>query len=470
MRCVTVPEPARHTGPGRPLISVNPATEEVLAEHRPYDDAQIERALERSTNAARQWAGTALADRTAALTSLADLIDQRCGRLARLVTTEMGKRLSEARGEAAKCASVCRYYAQEAAEFLADEPIETDARCSFVAYQPLGSVLAVMPWNFPLWQVFRCAVPALTAGNAVLLKHASNVSLCALALADLFIDAGFPPGVFQTLLVGSDRVAALVRDPRIHAVSLTGSTAAGRATAEIAGAALKPTVLELGGSDAFVVLNDADLDDAVANAITSRFQNAGQSCIAAKRFIVEDAVADRFVEAFTAAVQRLQPGDPLDDATTLAPMARRALRDEIHTQVEKALSAGARALTGCRPADRRGFYYEPSIIEDVTPGTQAHDEELFGPVAVVMRASNEASALVLANATSFGLGGSVWTRDAERGERFARRLACGSAFVNGVVKSDPRLPFGGIKTSGLGRELSRHGLHEFVNVKTIWQA
>jgi len=452
------------------LISVNPATEELLAERQPHDDSEIERALECSANAARAWGSTALSDRTAALIALADLIDHRCDRLARLVTTEMGKRLSEARDEAEKCAAVCRYYATAAAGFLADEPIDTDATRSFVAYQPLGSVLAVMPWNFPLWQVFRCAVPALTAGNAVLLKHASNVSLCALALADLFLDAGLPRGVFQTLLVGSDRVAALIRDPRIHAISLTGSTAAGRATAELAGAALKPTVLELGGSDAFVVLGDADLDDAVANAVKSRFQNAGQSCIAAKRFIVEESVADRFVDSFTAAVECLQPGDPLDEATTLAPMARRALRDELHVQVERALSGGARTLTGCRPSARRGFFYEPSILEYTKPDRSAHDEELFGPVAVIMRAPNEAAALALANATPFGLGGSVWTRDAARGEGFARGLACGSAFVNGLVKSDPRLPFGGIKASGYGRELSRHGLHEFVNIKTIWRA
>jgi succinate-semialdehyde dehydrogenase/glutarate-semialdehyde dehydrogenase len=402
------------------------------------------------------------------LSAAAALLRERRDKLARLMTTEMGKLIGEARAEIDKCAWGCDFYAANAERFLADEPVETDAGRSLVAYQPLGAVLAVMPWNFPFWQVFRFAAPALAAGNVGLLKHASNVSLCALAIENIFGDAGFPQGAFTALLVDTERVADLVRDTRVRAVTLTGSEAAGRAVARSAGENLKKTVLELGGSDPFIVLDDADLELTVEHAVRSRFQNAGQSCIAAKRFIVAPAVADEFLERFRKAVAALRPGDPLDESSTLAPMARGDLRDDLHGQVRDALERGATPVTGCEPLSGNGYFYCPSILDGVKPDMRAYAEELFGPVATVIRARDEQDALAIANESEFGLGGSVWTRDPQRGERLARGLECGAAFVNGLVKSDPRLPFGGVKRSGYGRELSWHGIHEFVNVKTVW--
>jgi succinate-semialdehyde dehydrogenase/glutarate-semialdehyde dehydrogenase len=325
-----------------------------------------------------------------------------------------------------------------------------------------------MPWNFPFWQVFRCAAPAIAAGNPVLLKHASNVPRCALEIERLFEDAGAPDGVFSTLLIDARRAEAVVADPRVRGVSLTGSDAAGRRVASIAGENLKRTVLELGGSDAFVVLEDADLDEAVATAVRSRFMNAGQSCIAAKRFIVVDAIAEAFVARLRTAIEALAPGDPLDPKTTLAPLARADLRDTLHEQVLASLDAGARLILGGQPLDRPGWFYAATLLDAVGPGMPAYDDELFGPVAAVLHAADEDEALEIVNDTRFGLGGSVWTRDSARGERFARRMACGCAFVNGLVKSDPRLPFGGIKESGYGRELGALGIHELVNTKTLW--
>jgi succinate-semialdehyde dehydrogenase/glutarate-semialdehyde dehydrogenase len=337
-----------------------------------------------------------------------------------------------------------------------------------VAWQPLGTVLAVMPWNFPFWQVFRFAAPALVAGNTGLLKHASNVPQCALAIEAIFTGAGIPAGVFRTLMIESSRVAAVIADPRVHAVTLTGSDTAGRQVAAAAGSHIKKSVLELGGSDPFIVLEDADLELAVEQAVTSRFLNTGQSCIAAKRFIVPEAIADEFVQRFREAVEDLAQGDPLDEANRLGPMAREDLRDDLHRQVEDSLAQGAVAVTGCRVPAGPGAYYPPSILDRVGPGMRAWREELFGPVASIIRVGNEAEAVRVANDTGFGLGGSVWTRDSARGERVARRLECGCAFVNGLVKSDPRLPFGGVKASGYGRELSRLGMREFLNAKTIW--
>jgi succinate-semialdehyde dehydrogenase/glutarate-semialdehyde dehydrogenase len=325
-----------------------------------------------------------------------------------------------------------------------------------------------MPWNFPFWQVLRCAVPALAAGNTVILKHAANVPQCALTIARLFEEAGFPAGVFQSVLATSEQVAGLIGDERIHAVSLTGSEGAGRRVAETAGRHLKKSVLELGGSDAFVVLDDADLDAALDFAVRSRCLNCGQSCIAAKRFVVVEARADEFVGGFRRRLEDLRPGDPLDQATTLAPMARADLRDDLHGQVSESLHRGAERVTGGRIVDRPGYFYAPTLLDRVRPGMPAFDDEVFGPVAALVRAVDEDQALELANASRFGLGGSVWTRDSRRGEAFARRMACGSAFVNGLVKSDPRLPFGGIKASGYGRELSLLGIREFVNAKTVW--
>jgi succinate-semialdehyde dehydrogenase/glutarate-semialdehyde dehydrogenase len=402
------------------------------------------------------------------LNRLAEVVRAEKEVLAQLVTLEMGKCIAESRAEVEKCAQGCEYYAAQAPQFLADEIIATDAGKSLVAYQPIGTVLAVMPWNFPLWQVFRFIAPTLAAGNTGLLKHASNVPQCALAIERLVRAAGFPEGVFRTLMIDAREVAEVIADPRVHAVTLTGSEPAGRSVAAAAGQHLKKSVLELGGSDAFVVLEDADLEHTVQQAVASRFLNCGQSCIAAKRFIVVEAIADDFVARFAEAVAALQPGDPADENTTLAPMARTDLRDELHAQVQFSIDAGAVRVIGGEPLAGPGAFYAATILDHVVPGMVAYEQELFGPVAAVIRVADEAAALATANDSRFGLGGSVWTQDTTRGEAFARQMQCGSAFVNGMVKSDPRLPFGGIKASGYGRELAQHGLREFVNAKTLW--
>ncbi|MEQ8660405.1 MAG: NAD-dependent succinate-semialdehyde dehydrogenase, partial [Gammaproteobacteria bacterium] len=430
----------------------------------------LDAAIGRAAAARKAWAAHPIEARCACLAHAADLLEARSDKLARLVTTEMGKLIGEARAEVAKCAWVCRYYAAEAAGFLADEAVATSAERSAVVCQPLGTVLAVMPWNFPLWQVFRAVVPALAAGNTVLLKHASNVSLCALAIADLLNEAGLPAGVFQVLLVDSSQVHDIIADDRVHGVTFTGSVEAGRAIARAAGTHLKKCVLELGGSDAFVVLDDAEIERAADTAVTARFQNAGQSCIAAKRFIVVAAVAERFVDALAARVRALEPGPPLDPASTLAPLAKPALRDALHAQVERSRAAGARAVVGCAPLAGAGAWYQPSLLDHVQPDMAAGAEEVFGPVAAVLRVADEDAALATANASRFGLGGAVWSGDSARGEAFARALECGAACVNDMVKSDPRLPFGGIKDSGYGRELSHLGIREFVNAKSLWLA
>ena len=448
--------------------SINPATGEHLATTRALTDDAVDEALVHADRQAKAWAQSSFGKRRALLEALADQLESERERLAGIVTSEMGKLVSESRAEVDKCARVCRYYAENAASFLADETIETDAPRSLVAHQPLGVVLAVMPWNFPLWQVFRFAAPAVAAGNVGLLKHASNVMQCSQAIEDIFRRAGAPQGLFSQLPIESSKVAELINDARVAAVTLTGSEPAGRAVAGQAGKALKKSVLELGGSDPFIVLEDADLDLAAEKAVQSRFMNAGQSCIAAKRFIVVEEVADAFGQKLLDAVKRLQPGDPNDDDTTLAPMARADLRDEIHAQVEDAIKRGAKRLTGGQFVNGPGFYYEPTVLSGITSDMRAYREELFGPVASLFRVEDEARAIRLANDSDFGLGGSVWTRDRDRGIAAARQLECGCAFVNELVKSDPRVPFGGIKMSGYGRELYRHGIHEFVNAKTIW--
>jgi len=455
-----------------PLHSINPFNGETLEQLDATSTAGVEAALAAAELAATNWAERPFKERATLLGSVAGLLRERRSDLARMITREMGKLIGEAEAEIEKCALVCDYYAERAFDdgFLADEIIGSDASRSLVAFQPLGPLLAVMPWNFPFWQVFRCAAPALAAGNTLLLKHASNVPRCALTIAELWRDAGAPEGVFQTLLIEADRAEQLVADPRIRAVSLTGSERAGSRVAAVAGEHLKKAVLELGGSDAFVVLDDADLEQAASIAAKSRFMNAGQSCIAAKRFILVDAVADAFIERFRAAAEALAPGDPLDRDTTLAPLARRDIRDTLHEQVEQSIAAGARLLCGGEPLDRPGWFYAPTLLDGVSPGMPAYEQELFGPVAAIIRARDEADALGIANDSRFGLGGSVWTADPARGEAFARRMACGAAFVNGLVKSDPRLPFGGIKTSGHGRELGALGIREFVNAKTLWIA
>jgi succinate-semialdehyde dehydrogenase / glutarate-semialdehyde dehydrogenase len=385
------------------------------------------------------------------------------------MTTEMGKTLKSAIAEAEKCAWVCRYYAEHAAEFLADVPASTDATKSFVRYQPLGIVLAVMPWNFPFWQVFRFAAPALMAGNVGLLKHASNVPQCALAIEDIFSKAGFPEGAFQTLLVGSDRVEALINDDRVKAATLTGSEFAGASLAAAAGKQIKKTVLELGGSDPFIVLESADLEAAASTAVTARLLNNGQSCIAAKRFIVADAVADEFEKRLVEKYQVLKIGDPMDENTDIGPLATPGILDDLDKQVRACIEKGAKVLVGGQPlSDRPGNFYLPTILSDFPPGTPADQEEFFGPVALLFRVSDINAAISRANDIPFGLGASAWTTDPEEADRLIDELEAGAVFINGLVKSDPRLPFGGVKRSGYGRELGIQGIHEFVNIKTVW--
>jgi succinate-semialdehyde dehydrogenase/glutarate-semialdehyde dehydrogenase len=450
------------------LVSINPATGEEIARYEETTPQEVERRLAGAWAAFERHRQTPFAERAAKMNRAAALLEDQARRWAEVMTAEMGKPIREAEAEAKKCAAACRYYAEHAERFLQDEVVETDAVRSYVAFQPLGPVLAVMPWNFPFWQVFRFAAPALMAGNVGLLKHAANVSGCALAIEEVLRAAGFDGGEFQALLVSSDAVAGLIADPRVRAATITGSEGAGRAVGGAAGKQIKPSVLELGGSDPFIVLADADLDAAVATAVTARLQNNGQSCIAAKRFIVERPGADAFLAAFVARVEALAVGDPMDEATDLGPLARADLRDDVHDQVQRACREGARLCTGGRKLEGPGFFYAPTVLSDVRPGTVAFEEEIFGPVASVLVADDVDHAVALANQTPFGLGGAVFTRDRARGEAVALRLEVGCAFVNGLVKSDPRLPFGGVKTSGYGRELSHFGLRAFVNVKTVW--
>ena len=450
------------------FAAINPLNGQTLSEIPAWDHAQLDEALSQVASATPIWASTPLNERCARVKKAGQVLRNNLEEYARLISQEMGKLINEARAEVEKCALACDYYAEQGPSFLNNEVIESDAGKSYVAHQPLGTVLAVMPWNFPLWQVFRFAAPALVAGNTGVLKHASNVPGCALLIEDVFKQAGFPPGVFRSLMIKASQVKAVIEDPRIHAVTLTGSEPAGRQVAATAGANLKKSVLELGGSDAFIVLEDANLDDAVKVAVTSRFLNAGQSCIAAKRFIVVDAIAEDFITRFKAAVEVLRVGDPLDETTSLAPMARIDLRDELHQQVVDSLAAGAVKVTGCEPVPGEGAFYQASILDRVEAGMRAYHEELFGPVAIVIHARDEHDAIRIANDSPFGLGGSVWSGDSQRGENVALQIQTGAVFVNGLVKSDPRLPFGGVKNSGYGRELSRHGMMEFVNMKTVW--
>jgi succinate-semialdehyde dehydrogenase/glutarate-semialdehyde dehydrogenase len=448
--------------------SINPANGEVLASFDTWDGATLQKAVAAVGEANASWSATPLAERCDLMRRAAQQLRQDKSALAAIITREMGKLISEAEAEVEKCALGCEYYADHGMQFLQDEMIATDAGKSYACYQPIGTVLAVMPWNFPLWQVFRFAAPALVAGNTGVLKHASNVPQCALAIEEIFKKAGFPDNVFRTLMISAKQVQSVIENPVIKAVTLTGSEPAGRQVAAHAGTNLKKSVLELGGSDPFVVLEDADLEHTVKNAVISRFLNGGQSCIAAKRFIVVKTIAEEFLQRFKTAVEALKIGDPMDTSTTLAPLARKDLRDELHQQVTDSVAAGAKVVAGCEPVAGPGAFYKPSILADIKPGMRAYEEEFFGPVALVIIAEDETDALRIANDSRFGLGGSVWTRDLQRGETFARKVQAGSVFVNGFVKSDPRLPFGGIKASGYGRELSHHGMHEFVNIKTVW--
>jgi succinate-semialdehyde dehydrogenase/glutarate-semialdehyde dehydrogenase len=401
---------------------------------------------------------------------VAEVLDNRRDELALLLTNEMGKPLRESRSEIEKCAWVCRYYAENTATILKDETITSDATRSFVAFEPLGVVLAVMPWNFPFWQVFRFAAPALMAGNTALLKHASNVSGCALAIESVFKEAGAPENLFRTLLIGSDKVDAILAHQNIRAAMLTGSENAGSKVAATCGRLLKKTVLELGGSDAFIVLADADMEKCVETAVTARMINTGQSCIAAKRFIVVKEVYEDFVARAVRKMESLKTGDPATDDIDYGPMARRDLMDALQEQIDKSVKMGAKLRMGGHPLQRKGFYFAPAVVTDVTPGMPLFDEETFGPVMAVIKAESQEHAILLANNSQYGLGGSLWSRDTKKAEQLARQIETGSVFINGMTKSDPRLPFGGIKNSGYGRELSDYGIKEFVNIKTIWIA
>lgn len=450
------------------LVSTNPATGETIRRYDTLSADALDDRLARSAASFRRHRSTPFAEREQKMRRVANLLEERAGRYGELMTREMGKPIGQARSEVEKCAWVCRYYAEHAASFMADERVETDAARSLIAYQPLGPILAVMPWNFPFWQVFRFAAPALMAGNVGLLKHASNVTGCALAIEEVLRDGGFDRDEFLALTISSDPVESILADDRVRGATLTGSGPAGGAVGGQAGRNLKPSVLELGGSDPFVVLDDADLDKAVATGVTARVQNNGQSCIAAKRFIVDRSVADAFTERFTERVAALTVGDPMDEATDVGPLSSSDACDDIHDQVERAAADGATVATGGQKLDRPGFYYAPTVLTGVERGTVAFEEEIFGPVASVIVADDEDHAVELANDSRFGLGGAVFTEDRDRGEAVARRLEVGCAFVNEMVKSDPRLPFGGVKDSGYGRELARFGLRAFVNVKTIW--
>ncbi len=452
-----------------PLLSVNPATGAPIREYPEATPDQVKEALASAGRATAPWATTSFGERAALMHKVGVRLRQHTEDLAHLMALEMGKPLAQGRAETEKCAWVCDYYGEHAEAFLADMVVPTDASRSFITYRPLGVVLAVMPWNFPLWQVFRFAAPNLMAGNAALLKHASNVSGCALAIEEIFHGVGFPPGLFRTLLVGSSRVADLIAAPEVKAVTLTGSTPAGRAVAGQAGACLKKTVLELGGSDPYLILEDADLELAVDSCVAARLINGGQSCIAAKRFIVAEEVRAKFETLFVEKMRAKRTGDPLAAGVDLGPQARRDLRDQLQRQVQGSIERGARLLLGGRVPEGPGAFYPPTVLTDVGPGQPAYHEELFGPVAAVIGARDEAEAIRLANDSAFGLGAAVFTRDVARGERIAATaLEAGCCFVNGFVKSDPRLPFGGIKDSGYGRELSPFGIREFVNVKTVW--
>ena len=452
------------------MKSINPATGEVLATFETLDAGAIETKLTRAVDAFQRWRHTSFDERARLMLRAAENLESRSAELGRLITLEMGRPLAPAVDEILKCARGCRFYAEHAAQFLADEEIATEAAKSYVRYEPVGVVLAVMPWNFPFWQVFRFAAPALMAGNAGLLKHASNVPQSALAIEDVFARAGFPNGVFQTLLISASQVAPLIDDERIAAVTLTGSEGAGRDVASRAGRVIKKTVLELGGSDPFIVMPSADLDRAVATAVKARIVNNGQSCIAAKRFIIADSIADEFLARFAAAMSSLKVGDPLAPETEIGPLAMPSIVEDLEGQVRATVDAGGRIVVGGSRLQRPGNFFAPTVLTDIPPGSPASKDELFGPVASVFRAKDVDDAIRIANDSSFGLGSSVWTNDPDERARFIAGIEAGQVFVNAMVVSDPRVPFGGVKRSGYGRELSQHGIREFVTAKTVWIA
>jgi succinate-semialdehyde dehydrogenase / glutarate-semialdehyde dehydrogenase len=451
------------------IATINPATGETLKTFTPLTDAEIEAKLALAASTFKQYKKTTLSERSQWLKQAADILEQDKLKFARIMTTEMGKPLASAIAETEKCAVVCRFYAEKAWEFLADVVVGSDASHSYVSYQPLGVILAIMPWNFPFWQVFRFAAPALMAGNVGILKHASNVPQCALAIEEILTQAGFPPGAFQTLLIGAERVSAIIADERVKAATLTGSEPAGIALASAAGKQIKKVVLELGGSDPFIVLESADIKEAVTTAVKARMLNNGQSCIAAKRFIVSESIADEFQSQLIAQYQALIIGDPMQPDTDIGPLATPTICSELEQQVQTAVKQGGKILLGGEAiTDRPGNYFPPTILANIPPDAPIAQEEFFGPVALLFRVANIDEAIALANNIPFGLGASAWTNDFTERERLITEIEAGAVFINGMVKSDPRLPFGGIKRSGYGRELSIQGIHEFVNIKTVW--
>jgi succinate-semialdehyde dehydrogenase/glutarate-semialdehyde dehydrogenase len=450
------------------IATVNPATGQTVRTFTPLSDAELDARIQCAAETYRRFRSTPLRDRTRMLLKAAEILEAEKEKFGHLMVLEMGKTLKSAVDEAVKCAWGCRYYAENAERFLADEVVETSASRSMVVYQPIGPVLAVMPWNFPFWQVFRFAAPALAAGNVGLLKHASNVPQCALAIEEIIRRAGFPEGCFQTLLIDTEKVQHVIDDPRVAAVTLTGSTAAGSAVGSRAGKQIKKSVLELGGSDPFIVTPSADVEAAARTAVQARVINNGQSCIAAKRFIVVGNVAEEFERRLVAGVESLIVGDPLDPKTSVGPLANEAQVKTLSDQMERSVQAGARLLTGGRPLNRPGYYFAPGVLTDISEDSPAYQEEVFGPVALLFRARNVDHAIQIANDSPFGLGASAWTNDETERSRFVRELEAGMVFINAMVASDPRLPFGGAKQSGYGRELGVYGLREFVNIKTVW--
>jgi succinate-semialdehyde dehydrogenase / glutarate-semialdehyde dehydrogenase len=450
------------------IHSINPSTGETIASFDEHDGNAIDRALTEAVKAQRDWARVPVSERVKLLTRAAAVLRAKKAEYAGLITTEMGKPIVEAEAEIEKCAWNCDFYAEKAEAFLAPEIVASNATESSVVFDPLGVVLAIMPWNYPFWQLFRFLAPALAAGNGAVLKHASNVPQCALAIEAVLREAGAPEGLFRTLLIGPSAVDAIIADPRIAAVTLTGSTEVGSLVASQAGRHIKKQVLELGGSDPFIVLADADVKEAAAVATRARFLNVGQSCIAAKRFIVQESIADEFAAALCERVEALVVDDPMNRASNIGPMARANLRDDLKSQIERSIGAGAELRFGGKPLERPGFFYAPTVLDRVTPDMAAFAEETFGPAAAIIRVRDADEAISLANATEFGLGAALWTRDLDRARLLARRIEAGAVFINGMVASDPRLPFGGIKKSGYGRELGEFGIREFTNIKTVW--
>jgi succinate-semialdehyde dehydrogenase/glutarate-semialdehyde dehydrogenase len=450
------------------ISTVNPATGEELKTFEALTDEQVDEKIGRAYETFLEWRETSFAERSRLLTRAAEILEEEAEQFGRTMTTEMGKTLAAAIAEANKCARGCRYYAENAERFLADEQIELEGARTYVRYEALGPVLAVMPWNFPFWQVFRFAAPALMAGNVGLLKHASNVPQCALAIEDVFRRAGYPEGAFQTLLIGSDKVQRVIDDPRVRAATLTGSEGAGRQVGSEAGENIKPSVLELGGSDPFIVMPSADLEKAVSTAVTSRTLNNGQSCINAKRIILHEEIADEFERRFVEGMAALKVGDPMDEETEMGPLATPQIREDVDSQVKKSVEAGARVLTGGKPVDGPGNFYPPTVITDVPEDSPAYREEIFGPAASLFRARDVDDAIRIANDTSFGLSSSAWTNDPDEQERFVNEIEAGMVYVNRMTESTPEIPFGGAKNSGYGRELSHFGIREFTNIKTVW--